>query len=129
MVAASIHLPLRRPFIYSPSVTLSTLGLWEYGRFLYTCSMIFSFTCEMVSQLSTLTGVTSGPSPCTRTCNVWRNTTQEHSQSVTMCSSHAPEHTNANYAEIFKHGQSTQPPTRTRTPTYTPSSIGMLSPW
>lgn len=28
----------------SPSATLSTLGLCEYGRFLYTWSMIFSFT-------------------------------------------------------------------------------------
>lgn len=56
----------------SPRVTLSTLGRWEYGTFLYTCSMIFSFTCEMVSQFSTLTGVTSGPSPCTSTCRVWQ---------------------------------------------------------
>lgn len=103
---------LRWP-LYSPSVTLSTFGRWEYGRFLYTCSMIFSFTCEMVSQFSTLTDVTSGPSSCTSTCRVWQMHTQTshwaHMQIVCVhvyTYSHSERH-----AQISKHCHSTLPPT------------------
>lgn len=96
-------------FFYSPRVTASTLGRWEYGRFLYTCSMIFSFTCEMVSQFSTLTNVTSGPSPWTNTCKFWQaRHRRRHQDGVETTRAAHGEH-----AEIFKRVRATSlPPTR-----------------
>jgi len=41
----------------SPRSMSAARGRCEYGMFLYTASMIFSFTWVMVSQFSTLTGI------------------------------------------------------------------------
>lgn len=68
--------------------------------------MIFSFTCEMVSQFSTLTDVTSGPSSCTSTCRVWlKKTENRHTHTSMTLSPHGNVCVCVHraYAEIANH--------------------------